>query len=157
MQSISTNWHPSSCFSGCGSVLRCSSIIKLSQFLRPLTSVFLVSTLNFQIIERLFQTFVWEIRKLLFIASWARLFNCFDVFNTSFAKLLSTACDLVGLSNDLETNRTLCLENIRWRLQELTIKSNYSSHCSYIVLRVCAPQSSLQNRHAAPPFPYTAR
>ena len=81
--------------------------IKLSQFLCPLTPVFLVSTLNFQIIERLFQTFVWEIRKLLFIASWARLFISFDVFNTSFAKLLSTACDLVGLSNDLETNWAL--------------------------------------------------
>ncbi len=82
-------------------------LIKLSQFPRPLTPVFLVATANFQIVEQLFHTFVREIRKLLFIASWARLLSCFDVLNTSFAKLLSTACDLVGLSNDLETNWTL--------------------------------------------------
>ncbi len=82
-------------------------LIKLSQFPRPLTPVFLVATANFQIVEQLFYTFVREIRKIFFIASWAQLLSCFNVLNTSFAKLLSTACDLVGLSNDLETNWTL--------------------------------------------------
>ncbi len=82
-------------------------LIKLSQFPRPLTPVFLVATANFQtrraIVSHLCQ------RKLenLLVASWARLLSSFDVLNTSFAKLLSTACDLVGLSNDLETNWTL--------------------------------------------------
>ncbi len=82
-------------------------LIKLSQFSHPLTSIFLMATANFQTIERLFEIFIGEIRKLLFIASWARLFNSIYVLNTSFTKLLSTACDLVGFSNDLETNWTL--------------------------------------------------
>ncbi len=81
-------------------------LIKLSQFSRPLTPVFLVATANFQTVERLFQTFIGKTRKFL-VTSWARFLNCFDVLNTSFAKLLSTACDLVRLSNDLETNWTL--------------------------------------------------
>ncbi len=83
--------------------------VKLSQFPRPLTPVFLVATSNFHTVEQLFDSLIKKAIKCCSLASWTRTFTVLNTLNTSFAKPLSTACDLVGLSNNLETNWTINL------------------------------------------------
>ncbi len=98
-------------------------LIKLSQFPRPLTPVFLVATANFQAIERLLVSCVREIGETFCVASWTPIIS--DGLDTRLTVLISTACDLVWFSNNLMTNWTVSLKIFRWRLQKLTIKSRH--------------------------------
>ncbi len=111
-------------------------LIKLSQFPRPLTPVFLVATSNFQAIERLLVSRVREIGETFCVASWTRLVFDLDSLDTSFAVLLSTTWNLIWFSNNLETNWTTSLEMFRWRLEKLAVKSHHILYLSPIALQL---------------------
>ena len=56
---------------------------------------------NFKGIQIAFVIYVWEIRKSHFVACWAGLLVSFDSFDTRVAENITTACDLVGVTNYL--------------------------------------------------------
>ncbi len=124
MQSISTNWHPSSCFSGSVSVLRCLSSCLSSPSTHTRISGGYSELSNCRAIVK---PLSGKFENSCSLQVGHGFLMAFDVFNTNFTKLLSTVCDLVGLSNDLETNWALWLDVFRrWWFHKLTFESYYS-------------------------------
>ena len=82
--------------------------------------------MDLEIIQCLLHTLVFKVRKLPCLATGAWPIVALDFFQASFAEVLATACGLVGLSQDVETDRTLCCEDLGRRLHKLTLKTSQS-------------------------------
>ena len=99
-------------------------VVKFPQLSFPLTTFFLVNTVDFKSIEWLLKTLVREIIEAVFITARTRFVATFYPLNATSAKAFSTAGHLVRLSKDMETNGTLTLKVIHRSFDKFTLKSN---------------------------------
>ena len=111
-------------------------VVKLPQLSPPLTTFFLVNTVNFESIERLLETQVREIIETTFIAARAWLVATLHPLNTQPTEALSTAGHLVRFSKDIEANGTLTLKVVSRGFHKFTLKSNLVLGYRHFVFQV---------------------
>jgi hypothetical protein len=107
--------------------------VKLPQLSPPITTFFLVNTVNFEPIQRLLKSQVREIIEITFIAARAWLIATLHPLNALPTEALSTACHLVRLSKDMEAYGALGLKPLRRIFNKFTLKSNFVLGYSHFV------------------------
>lgn len=81
--------------------------------------------MNLEIIQCLLHTLVFKVRKVPGLTTGAWLFLLLDFLQAGCTEVLATAGGLVGLSKDVETDGTLCYEDLgRW-LHKLALKTSH--------------------------------
>ena len=98
-------------------------IFKLSQLSLPLAALGAINTLDFELVQRPSQSFVWEAVGYVGLATGAEKLFLFDFLNAHLTEAISTAGNLVGLSENLQTHWTVTLNCSRRLLYKFTIKS----------------------------------
>jgi hypothetical protein len=116
-------------------------VVELPQLSLPITTFFLVNTVDFEAIQRLLESQVREVIEAVFIAARARLVATLHPLNAQPTEALSTACHLVRLSKDVEANGTLALKVVHRGFHKFTFKSNlvlgHCHHNSLFFLNCC--------------------
>ena len=107
--------------------------VKLPQLSFPLTTFFLVNTVNFESIQRLLESLVREIIEVTLITARARLVVVLDSLNALSTEALFTAGHLVRLSKNVEANRTLTLKVLSRSFDKFTLKSNLGLEHSHFI------------------------
>ena len=74
--------------------------VKLSQLSSPLATFFFIIAVNKKTIEWLFESLVRKVTEFLLFATRTWFVVGLDAFNALFTEALSTACSLVGLSEN---------------------------------------------------------
>jgi hypothetical protein len=101
-------------------------VVNLPQLSPPITTFFLVNTVDFEPIQRLLETQIREIIEITFITARAWLVATLHSLNALPTEALSTAGHLVRLSKDMEANGALGLKPLRRLFNKFTLKSNTS-------------------------------
>jgi len=101
--------------------------IIFSNLSSPLATLFCVGAVNLEAVKRLLKAFVGERAVFFIVAGRARVSILYNRLYTRSTEALSTAGDLVRLTQYVQAHRTLALEFLR-SIHKLTVKTTAQTY-----------------------------